>query len=105
MMVTLGGIGHVILIIACLAALFEQPTVNKKWCKFAAGGGLTLAHFALIFASPGRARRLPESSAAYDSRNIIDWTPAIRCPNIHFTRTVHLTFNRLLVERRNRIPV
>ena len=48
---------------------------------------------------------LPESSAAYDSRSTIDWTRATRCPNIQFTRTVHLTFNRLLVEHRNRIPV
>lgn len=31
MMVPLGGIGHFVLIIACLAALFKQTTDNKKW--------------------------------------------------------------------------
>jgi hypothetical protein len=50
MMVTLGGIGHFILIIACLTALFHQPTDKRKWWKFAAGGALTLAYFALIVA-------------------------------------------------------
>jgi hypothetical protein len=50
MMVTLGGIGHFILIIACLTALFHQPANKKKWWKFAAGGALTLAYFALIVA-------------------------------------------------------
>jgi hypothetical protein len=50
MMVTLGGIGHFILIIACLTALFNQTTDKKKWWKFVAGGALTLAYFALIVA-------------------------------------------------------
>jgi hypothetical protein len=31
MMVTLGGIGHFVLIIACLAALFHQTTEDRKW--------------------------------------------------------------------------
>lgn len=48
MMVTLGGIGHFVLIIACLAALFNQTMDNKKWWKFVAGGALTLAYFTLI---------------------------------------------------------
>jgi hypothetical protein len=50
MMVTLGGIGHFVLIIACVAALLSQTTENKKWWKFVGGGVLTLAYFALIVA-------------------------------------------------------
>jgi hypothetical protein len=53
MMVTLGSIGHVVLIIACLAALFHQTTDNKKWWKFVGGGALTLAYFVLIIAVAG----------------------------------------------------
>jgi len=48
MMVPIGGIGHFILIIACLTALFHQKTVTKKWWKFIAGGVLVLGYFALI---------------------------------------------------------
>jgi hypothetical protein len=48
MMVTIGGIGHFILLIACLTALFNQTTDPKKWWKFVGGGVLTLAYFALI---------------------------------------------------------
>jgi hypothetical protein len=48
MMVTLGGIGHFVLIIACLAALFHQTADNKKWWKFVGGGALTLVYFILI---------------------------------------------------------
>jgi hypothetical protein len=50
MMVAVGGLGHFILIIACLMALFNQTTDNTKWWKFVAGGALTLAYFALIVA-------------------------------------------------------
>jgi hypothetical protein len=50
MMVPIGGIGHFILIIACLTALFHQTTDTKKWWKFLAGGVLVLAYFALIVA-------------------------------------------------------
>lgn len=50
MMVTLGSIGHAVLIIACLAALFNQTTDNKEWWKFVGGGALTLAYFVLIIA-------------------------------------------------------
>ena len=53
MMVTLGSIGHTVLIIACLAALFNQTTDNKKWWKFVGGGALTLAYFVLIIAVAG----------------------------------------------------
>jgi hypothetical protein len=34
MMVPLGGIGHFILIIACLAAFFNQTTDNKRWWRW-----------------------------------------------------------------------
>src|ERR1700733_2820138 len=50
MMVPIGGIGHFILIIACLTALFQQTTDTKKWRKFLAGGVLVLGYFALIVA-------------------------------------------------------
>jgi hypothetical protein len=50
MMVTLGGIGHFILIVACLAALFHQTTEDRKWWKFVGGGALVLGYFALIVA-------------------------------------------------------
>ena len=50
MMVPIGGIGHFILIIACLTALFHQTTDTKKWWKFIAGGVLVLGYFALIVA-------------------------------------------------------
>lgn len=47
MMVPLGGIGHFILIIACLIALRDANT-KQKWLKFAGGGVIALAYFALI---------------------------------------------------------
>jgi len=47
MMVTLGGIGHFILIVACLVA-FGRARTERKWLKFVAGGLTTLAYFALI---------------------------------------------------------
>ena len=47
MMVTLGGIGHFILIAACLTAFIHQ-TGNRRWWAFAGGGALALAYFALI---------------------------------------------------------
>ena len=50
MMVPIGGIGHFILIVACLAALFHQTTDTKRWWKFIAGGVLVLGYFALIVA-------------------------------------------------------
>jgi hypothetical protein len=48
MMVPIGGIGHFILIIACVAALSNQRTDHNKWWKFVGGGTLALAYFALI---------------------------------------------------------
>jgi hypothetical protein len=50
MMVPIGGIGHLILLTACLTALFHQTTDTKKWWKFIAGGVLVLGYFALIVA-------------------------------------------------------
>src|SRR5262249_27539943 len=38
MMVTLGGIGHFVLIVACIGAVREQETTKKYW-KFLGGGG------------------------------------------------------------------
>jgi hypothetical protein len=48
MMVLLGGIGHFILIFACLTALFNQTSATKKWWRFLVGGVLVLGYFALI---------------------------------------------------------
>ena len=47
-MVLLGGIGHFILIAACLAALFDQRINDKRVWKMVAGGVVVLAYFALI---------------------------------------------------------
>jgi hypothetical protein len=54
MMVTLGGIGHFILIVAALFALVRHNTEARKWWKFTGGGVLSFAYFALIvaFAQP-----------------------------------------------------
>jgi hypothetical protein len=49
MFVPLGGIAHFILIIACLAALFDPKTnTNNKWWKFVGGGVIALGYLALI---------------------------------------------------------
>jgi hypothetical protein len=50
MMVTLGGIGHCILIAAALFALVRHNSETGKWWKFAGGGFLSIAYFALIVA-------------------------------------------------------
>ena len=50
MMVLVGAIGHLILIVASLAAVFNQTTDTKKWVKFFAGGVLVLGYFAVIVA-------------------------------------------------------
>lgn len=50
MMVPVGGVGHLILIIACLAALFQQPSGKKKWWNFAIGSVTALAYLVLIVA-------------------------------------------------------
>src|SRR5262245_59813075 len=48
MMVLLGGIGHFVLIGACLAALFDRRIDDKKPWKMVAGGVSVLAYLALI---------------------------------------------------------
>jgi hypothetical protein len=50
MMVTLGGVGHFILIAAALFAIVRHNTEARKWWKFAGGGFLSIAYFALIVA-------------------------------------------------------
>jgi drug/metabolite transporter (DMT)-like permease len=50
MMVLVGGIGHFILIAACLAAIFHRSTDKRRWWKFTGGGILALAYFVLIVA-------------------------------------------------------
>jgi hypothetical protein len=50
MMVTLGCIGHFILIVACLVASVEDRVTDRKWWKFAGGGAIAVAYFALIVA-------------------------------------------------------
>ncbi len=54
MMVPLGGIGHLILIFACLTALVNQTTGTRKWWKFLVGGLLVLGISPLLSLSPGR---------------------------------------------------
>jgi hypothetical protein len=48
MMVPVGGIGHFILIIACIAGVVGQKSGNQKWLKFFAGGVICMMYFALI---------------------------------------------------------
>jgi len=48
MMVLLGGMGHFVLIGACLAALFDRRIDDKKPWKIVAGAVSVLAYFALI---------------------------------------------------------
>jgi len=48
MMVTVGGIGHFILIFGCLADLHHRSMNKKRWWEFVIGGIASLAYFALI---------------------------------------------------------
>jgi hypothetical protein len=50
MMVTVGGIGHFILMIACMAVVLQQERNKKKWWQFVAGGGMALVYLVLIVA-------------------------------------------------------
>jgi hypothetical protein len=50
LMVFVGGIGHFILIAACLVGISHLKLDNRRWLKFAGGGVLVLAYFALIVA-------------------------------------------------------
>ena len=51
MTVTLGGIGHFILIFATILAVLRFNSETRKWWKFAGGGILSIAYFALLVAS------------------------------------------------------
>jgi hypothetical protein len=50
MMVTLGTLGHFVLIVACLGAFLQQRP-NLRWGRFLAGGVIVLAYFAVIVAT------------------------------------------------------
>ena len=50
MMVPLGGLGHFILIAACVSAFFEQGKTKRSWWKLVGGGVIVLAYMALIVA-------------------------------------------------------
>jgi hypothetical protein len=50
MAVTLGGIGHFILILATILGVFRFNAETRKWWKFAGGGVLSIAYFALLVA-------------------------------------------------------
>ena len=51
MMVTLGWIGHSILIVSCVLALLRLSPGRRQWAQCAAGGLLSLAYFGLIVAT------------------------------------------------------
>jgi hypothetical protein len=53
MMVLLGGIGHFVLIAACLAALIDRRIEDKTLWKLIAGGVVALAYLALIVIATG----------------------------------------------------
>jgi len=50
MAVTLGAIGHLILIAATILAMIRFAAEPRKWWKFVGGGALSLAYFALLVA-------------------------------------------------------
>ena len=50
MVILLGGIGHFVLLIACLAAILHLRSEGKTWWKFAGGGVVALAYLGLIVA-------------------------------------------------------
>jgi hypothetical protein len=50
LMVFIGGIAHIVLMIACLAAFRQLHPGKKEWWHFLAGGALVLAYFAVIIA-------------------------------------------------------
>ena len=49
MMVTLGGIGHFILMAACLFAVLRNSAESRRWWNFAGGGAVAVAYFMPIF--------------------------------------------------------
>jgi hypothetical protein len=48
LMVMVGGVGHFVLIIACMAGFLQQRPSVKHWGQFFGGGILALAYFGLI---------------------------------------------------------
>jgi hypothetical protein len=50
MMVTLGGIGHFILIASALFAVACRNAESRKWLKFAGGGVVSIGYLVLLFA-------------------------------------------------------
>lgn len=51
LLVFVGGIGHFVLIVACLIAFRQLRPGKKQWWQFAAGGLLVLAYFGAIVAT------------------------------------------------------
>ena len=51
LMVFIGGIAHISLIVACLAAFRQLHPGKKEWWHFLTGGALVLAYFAVIVAT------------------------------------------------------
>lgn len=50
-MVFVGGVGHFVLIIACLAAFRQLRPGKEEWRQFLTGGVLALAYFGVIVAT------------------------------------------------------
>jgi len=50
MMVTVGGVAHFLLIVACVAGFLQLRPRGKQWGQFFGGGVLASAYFALIIA-------------------------------------------------------
>jgi hypothetical protein len=50
MMVPVGGLGHFILIVACLVAFLQPLAGKKEWGKFFAGGAAAITYLGLIIA-------------------------------------------------------
>jgi hypothetical protein len=50
-LVFVGGIGHFVLIVACLVAFRQLRPGKKQWWQFLAGGLLVLAYFGAIVAT------------------------------------------------------
>jgi hypothetical protein len=51
LMVMVGGVGHFLLIVACLARFLQLQPRGKQWGQFFAGGFLALAYLALMIAT------------------------------------------------------
>jgi len=51
MLVTLGWLGHCVLIVSCLAAFLGARSERRQWRQFFGGAALVLAYFALIVAT------------------------------------------------------